>query len=96
MLDYLSIYALLKFSITLPLTYPLRQLYSVLFHSSVPPPELLHLFSSASSFSFIYPTVSSGRQSIHSYAAKIEVIAQKILEMNTRGDSRVNEGERGG
>ena len=25
-----------------------------------------------------------------------EVITQKILEMNTRGDSRINEGERGG
>ena len=45
-------------------------------------------------FSFIYPTVSSGTQSIHSHAAKIEVIIQKILEMNTsRGDSRINEGE---
>ena len=52
--------------------------------------------SSASSFSFIYPTVSSGTQSIHSHAAKIEVITQKILEINTRGDSRINEGERGG
>ena len=45
-------------------------------------------------FSFIYPTVSSGTQSIHSHAAKIEIITQKILEMNNRGgDSRINEGE---
>ena len=40
--------------------------------------------SSASSFSFIYPTGSSGTQSIHSHAVKIEVITQKILEMNAR------------
>ena len=54
-------------------------------------------FSSSSSFSFIYPTVSSGTQSIHSHAAKMEIITQKILEMNNRGgDSRINEGERGG
>ena len=46
-------------------------------------------------FSFIYPTIFSGTQSIHSHAAKIEVIIQKILEINTRGDSRINEGERG-
>ena len=52
--------------------------------------------SSVSSFSFIYPTVSSGAQSIHSHAAKEEVIKHKILEMKTRGDSRINEGERGG
>ena len=45
-------------------------------------------------FSFIYPTVSSGTQSIHSHAAKIEIITQKILEMNNRGgDSRINEGK---
>ena len=53
--------------------------------------------SSSSSFSFIYPTVSSGTQSIHSHAAIMEIITQKILEMNNRGgDSRINEGERGG
>ena len=51
-------------------------------------------FSSFSSFSFIYPTVSSGTQSIHSHAAKIEIITQKILEMNNKGgDSRINEGK---
>ena len=55
-----------------------------------------HLFSSASSFSFIYPIVSSGTQSINSHAAKMEVLKQKILEMNTRGDSRITEGEREG
>ena len=43
--------------------------------------------SSASSFSFIYPTVSSGTQSIHSHAVKMEVITQKILEMNTREET---------
>ena len=54
----------------------------------------LHLFSSVSSLSFIYPTVSSATQSIHSHAAKIEIITQKILEMNNRGgDSRINEGK---
>ena len=32
--------------------------------------------------------------SIHSHAVKIEVITQKILEMNNRGgDSRINEGK---
>ena len=35
-----------------------------------------------------------GSQSIYSHAAKIEVITQKILEMNSRGDRRINEGER--
>ena len=50
--------------------------------------------SSAYSFSFIYSTVSSGTQSIHSHAPKMEV-TQKILKMNIRGDSRINEGERG-
>ena len=45
-------------------------------------------------FSFIYPTVSSGTQSIHSHAAKMEIIREKILEMNNRGgDSRINEEE---
>ena len=38
----------------------------------------------------------SGSQSIHSHAVKIEVVTQKILEMNTSGDSRINDGERGG
>ena len=28
-----------------------------------------------------------GSKSIHSHAAKIEVITQKILEMNSRGDT---------
>ena len=37
-----------------------------------------------------------GSWSIHSHAQKIEVITQKILEMNSRGDSRINEGKRGG
>ena len=37
-----------------------------------------------------------GSQSIHSHVTKIEVITQKILEMNSRGDRRINEGERGG
>ena len=37
-----------------------------------------------------------GAQSIHSHVTKIEVITQKILEMNSRGDRRINEGERGG
>ena len=32
-----------------------------------------------------------GSQSIHSHVTKIEVITQKILEMNSRGDSRINE-----
>ena len=30
-----------------------------------------------------------GRVAVHSQAAKIEVITEKILEMNTRGDSRI-------
>ena len=30
---------------------------------------------------------------IHSQVAKIEVITQQILEINTRGDSRINEGK---
>ena len=30
-----------------------------------------------------------GRVAIHSHAAKIEVMTEKILEMNIRGDSRV-------
>ena len=37
-----------------------------------------------------------GAQSINSLSAKIEVITQKFLEMNTRGDRRINEGEGGG
>ena len=41
-------------------------------------------------------SVSFGIQSIHFHAAKMEVITQKILEMNTRGDSKIKEGERGG
>ena len=28
-----------------------------------------------------------GRVAVHSQAAKIEVLAEKILEMNTRGDT---------
>ena len=33
--------------------------------------------------------VVCGRVAVHSHAAKIEVITEKILEMNTRGDSRI-------
>ena len=56
--------------------------------------DAIHLSLLSLLFSFIYPTVSSGTQSIHSHAAKIEIITQKILEMNNRGgDSRINEGK---
>ena len=56
--------------------------------------DAIHLSLLILLFSFIYPTVSSGTQSIHSHAAKIEIITQKILEMNNRGgDSRINEGK---
>ena len=37
-----------------------------------------------------------GRVTVHSPVAKIEAITEKILEMNTRGESRKNKGERGG
>ena len=36
-----------------------------------------------------------GRVPVDSHVIKIEVITQKILSMNFRGDRRINEGERG-
>ena len=35
-----------------------------------------------------------GRVTVHSHAAKIEVITEKILEINTRGDSRIKKKKR--
>ena len=55
-----------------------------------------HLFSSVSSFSFIYPTVSSGIHFKKFVCDDFNFCCMRINWLCIRGDSRINEGERGG